>query len=133
MLRSMAWFALAMAVVRQVVIRASCFPTVALMDSGPGLVEPAMMHNHKMVALFPSLLGALRSSLRTRADLALENLALHQLLANLRRTSGCPYAQERPRLLARALPALVSVGRARPRLRPHLPPRIGRPTARMKG
>ena len=29
----------------------------------------AMMHNHKMVALFPSLLGALRSAFRTRAEL----------------------------------------------------------------
>ena len=43
-----------------------------------------------------------------RADLALENLALRQQLANLRRALGCPCAQERPRL------------------RPHLPPRIGR-------
>jgi transposase InsO family protein len=46
-----------------------------------------------MVDLFVSLLGALRSALRSQADLALENLALRQRLANLRRTSG------RPRLL----------------------------------
>ena len=41
-----------------------------------------------MVALILSLLGALRSALRTRADLALENLALRQQLFNLRRTSS---------------------------------------------
>jgi putative transposase len=40
-----------------------------------------------MVALILSLLGSLRSTLRTRADLALENLALRQQLINLRRTS----------------------------------------------
>ena len=43
-----------------------------------------------MAALFVSLLGALRSAFRTRAELALENLALRQQLANLRRTSGRP-------------------------------------------
>ncbi len=43
-----------------------------------------------MLALFLSLIGPLRSSLRTQADLALENLALRQQLANLRRTSGRP-------------------------------------------
>ena len=43
-----------------------------------------------MLALFLSLLGAQRSALRTQADLALENLALRQQLANLRRTSGRP-------------------------------------------
>jgi len=43
-----------------------------------------------MIALFLSLIGALRSSLHTQADLALENLALRQQLANLRRTSGRP-------------------------------------------
>ena len=57
-----------------------------------------MMHNHKMVALFQSLLGALRSNLRIRADLALENLALRQQFANLRRALACPCAQQRPRL-----------------------------------
>jgi len=41
-----------------------------------------------MATLFMSLLGALRSVVRTRADLALENLALRQQLANLRYTSG---------------------------------------------
>ena len=41
-----------------------------------------------MVALILSLLGSLRSALRTRADLALENLALRQQLINLRRTSS---------------------------------------------
>lgn len=40
--------------------------------------------------LILSLLGALRSALRTRVDLAIENLALRQQLANLRRTSSRP-------------------------------------------
>jgi hypothetical protein len=50
----------------------------------------AVMHHHAMVALFLSLLGALRSALRTHADLALENLALRQQLAYLRRPSSRP-------------------------------------------
>ena len=37
------------------------------------------MHDRAMVALFPSLVGALRSALRTRTDLALENLVLRLL------------------------------------------------------
>jgi hypothetical protein len=44
-----------------------------------------------MAGLFLSVLGALRAALRSRADLALENLALRQQLANLRRTSGRPH------------------------------------------
>jgi transposase InsO family protein len=48
------------------------------------------MHDPAMAALFMSLLGALRSAFRTRAELALENLALRQQLANLRHTSGRP-------------------------------------------
>jgi putative transposase len=48
------------------------------------------MHDPAMATLFMSLLGALRSAFRTRAGLALENLALRQQLANLRRTSGRP-------------------------------------------
>jgi transposase InsO family protein len=48
------------------------------------------MHDPAMAALFMSLLGALRSTFRTRAELALENLALRQQLANLRHTSGRP-------------------------------------------
>src|SRR5450432_1009821 len=48
------------------------------------------MHHRAMVTVILSLLGALRSALRTRADLALENLALRQQLANLRRTSSRP-------------------------------------------
>jgi len=43
-----------------------------------------------MGSLFLSLLGALRSALRTRADLVIENLALRQQLANFQRTSGRP-------------------------------------------
>src|SRR5450631_1239256 len=43
-----------------------------------------------MAALILSILGALRSGFRTRADLTIENLALRQQLANLRRISGRP-------------------------------------------
>ncbi len=43
-----------------------------------------------MAAFLLSILGALRAAFRSRADLALENLALRQQLANLRRTSGRP-------------------------------------------
>ena len=43
-----------------------------------------------MAALIVSLLGAFQSAFRTRVDLALENLALRQQLANLQRTSGRP-------------------------------------------
>ena len=39
-----------------------------------------------MVALILSLLGSLRSALRTRADLAQGNIALRQQLASLRLT-----------------------------------------------
>jgi hypothetical protein len=39
-------------------------------------------------AVFLSLIGALRSSLRTQADLALENLALRQQLAQLPQFEG---------------------------------------------
>lgn len=49
-----------------------------------------MMHDPAVVALLMSLLGTLRSAFRTRAELALENLALRQQLANLRHTSGRP-------------------------------------------
>ena len=58
-----------------------------------GSDRSALVHHRAMVALVLSLLGALRSAVRTRADLALENLALRQQLANLRRTSP-----RRPRL-----------------------------------
>jgi hypothetical protein len=50
-----------------------------------------------MVDLFLSLLGALRSALRTQADLALKNLALRQQLANLRLTSGRPHPRKADR------------------------------------
>jgi transposase InsO family protein len=49
-----------------------------------------LMHDPAVVALLMSLLGTLRSVFRTRAELALENLALRQQLANLRHTSGRP-------------------------------------------
>jgi hypothetical protein len=57
-----------------------------------------------MTGLCMSLLGALRSALRTRAELALENLALRQQLANLRHTSGRP----RVRMADRAFGLLLS-------------------------
>jgi hypothetical protein len=43
-----------------------------------------------MGSLFLSLLGALRFALRTRADLAIEKLALRQQLANFQRISARP-------------------------------------------
>ena len=43
-----------------------------------------------MAALFLSIIGALRAAFRSRADLALEDLALRQQLANLRHTSRRP-------------------------------------------
>jgi hypothetical protein len=52
-----------------------------------GTDGPTIVHHLAMVALVLRLLGALRSALRTRADLALENLALRQQLANLLRAS----------------------------------------------
>jgi transposase InsO family protein len=48
------------------------------------------VHDAAVVALRMSLGGTLRSAFRTRAELALENLALRQKLANLRHTSGRP-------------------------------------------
>jgi hypothetical protein len=44
------------------------------------------------------------SALRTRADLALEDLALRQQLANLRRTSGRPWLRRGDRVQYRDLP-----------------------------
>jgi transposase InsO family protein len=55
------------------------------------------MHHRAMVDLFLSLLRALRSAFRSRANLALENLALRQQLANLRRTSGRPHLRKADR------------------------------------
>src|SRR5256885_12983205 len=49
--------------------------------------------------LILALLGALRAALRTRADLALENLALRQQLALLRRRSKRPQFGRVDRLL----------------------------------
>ena len=78
-----------MGVARQEAIRAVDFPTVA-MTAAMGFDRSAVMHHHAMVALVLSLLEALWSALRTRADLALENLALRQQMANPRRTSSRP-------------------------------------------
>jgi hypothetical protein len=49
-----------------------------------------------MAALILSILGALRSALRGRADLAIENVAHRQQLANLRPTSSLAPLQHRP-------------------------------------
>src|ERR1039457_5350394 len=66
------------------------------------------MHDPAMAALFMSLLGALRSTFRTRAELALENLALRQQLANLRHTSGRPSIRMADRAFWLALSRLWS-------------------------
>ena len=50
------------------------------------------------MSLVFALLGALRASLRTRTDLALENLALRQQLVLLRRRSKRPQFGRRDRL-----------------------------------
>jgi hypothetical protein len=65
------------------------------------------MRHPTMFALLLNLLAALRSAFRTRAELALEKLALRQQLATLRRTSARPRLR-RPGLLARALPVLAT-------------------------
>jgi len=48
------------------------------------------VHAPAMATLFMSLVGSMRYAFRTRTELALENLALRQQLANLRRTSARP-------------------------------------------
>jgi len=63
-----------------------------------------LMHDPAVVALLISLLGMLRSVFRTRAELALENLALRQQLANLRHTSARP----RIRMVDRAFLLVLS-------------------------
>ena len=67
-----------------------------------------LMHDPAMTGLCMSLFGALRSALRTRAELALENLALRQQLANLRRTSGHPRVRIADRAFGRVLSRLWS-------------------------
>ncbi len=67
------------------------------------------MHHRAMVDLFLSLLGALRSAFRSRASLALENLALRQQLANLRRTSGRPRLRKSDRVFWLPRPVLRQV------------------------
>ena len=68
----------------------------------------AIVHHRAMVDLFLSLLGALLSAFRTRANLALENLALRQQLANLRRTSGRPHLRMADRVFWLVLSRLWS-------------------------
>jgi len=67
-------------------------------DREPGKpLLPAIVRNRAMPARDPEPpLGALRSALRGRADLAIENVALRQQLANLRRTSSLAPIQPRP-------------------------------------
>jgi hypothetical protein len=48
------------------------------------------MRHPVMLALLLDLLATLRSALRTRAELALENLALRQQLGTLRHSSPRP-------------------------------------------
>src|SRR5262249_35210365 len=55
------------------------------LDDGPPACERG-----RVMSLVLALLGALRASLRTRTNLALENLALRQQLALLRRRSKRP-------------------------------------------
>src|SRR5713101_8153885 len=55
------------------------------LDDGPAACEPG-----RAMSLLLALFGAFRASLRTRTDLALENLALRQQLALLRRRSKQP-------------------------------------------
>src|SRR5450755_1165891 len=73
---------------RQEVIRPAHFSTVAIAERPSRRDGSTIVHHDAMAALILSILGALRSCLRTRADLTIENLALRQQLANLRRTSG---------------------------------------------
>jgi hypothetical protein len=54
------------------------------------------------MSLVLALSGALRASLRTRTDLALENLALRQQLVLLRRRSKRPQFGRLDRLFAHA-------------------------------
>jgi hypothetical protein len=62
------------------------------------------MHHPAMAALLLIIIGAFRSSLRTRAELALENLALRLLLANVQIILDQP----RQRKIVRALCMLLS-------------------------
>jgi len=63
-------------VVRQDVVRDVCLPTVAMMDSESSRHASPSCIITRVGFLFLSLLGALRYALRTRAALAIENLAL---------------------------------------------------------
>jgi len=54
------------------------------------------MHYPAKLALLLTLLHTLRSALRTRAELTLENLALRQQLATLRQSSPRPHLRSCP-------------------------------------
>jgi len=69
-----------------------------------------------MWPLVVALLGSLRSALRTRADLALENIALRQQLALLAQRSKRPQFGAFDKFLCPPLSALATVAR---RLVPH--------------
>ena len=55
-----------------------------------GLPSDGIVRRQAMFALFINLLASLRSAFRARAELVLENLALRQQLATLRRSSPRP-------------------------------------------
>jgi hypothetical protein len=84
-----------------------------------------LMHDRAMTGLCMSLLGALRYAFRTRAELALENLALRQQLANLRRTSGRPRVRMADRAFWLVLSRLWSRWADIPLLRKHRPLPVG--------
>src|SRR5260370_20124409 len=62
-----------------------CQNSILRLDDGPAACEP-----WRAMSLVLALLGALRAALRSRTDLTLENLALRQQLALLRRQSKRP-------------------------------------------
>src|SRR5712664_559791 len=63
-----------------------CQNSIPSLDDGPATCKP-----WGAMSLVLALLGALRAALRTRTDLTLENLALRQQLALLRRRSKRPH------------------------------------------
>ena len=84
-LRSTVW---RRAVVRQVLIRGTEFPSVTTKEQPNKVKAPAKPISciiEAMFAILVSLLRTLRSAFRTHTDLALENLALRQQLAALHR------------------------------------------------
>src|SRR3989454_2497098 len=84
--------------------------SVATLDSGRQGSEAG-----RQMPLVLALLGALRAALGARSDLVLENLALRQQLALLRRRAKRPrFGQTRSPLLDVALAAVGAVARGAP-------------------